>query len=293
MNDIIIVGEYNLVTQYQLDNLMLLEKEIRMTPFIKWAGGKRQLLGRINELLPNSFNNYYEPFIGGGAVLFNIRPTNSFINDINKALINTYIQIRDNHIELINLLKVLDKKVALYQKEFYYEARIEYNKLLKNNIYSVETAAYFIFLNKHGFNGLYRVNKKGEFNVPYGRYKNFNTNLITNKHYELLKNTEIYNLDYAKIFEMATPNDIMFLDPPYDCVFNDYGNDDGFNEEDQRRLAEEYKNLNTRALMIVAKTPLTEELYSKFIVEEYDKNYAVNIRNRFKSEAKHIIIKNY
>ena len=106
MNDIIIVGEYNLVTQYQLDNLMLLEKEIRMTPFIKWAGGKRQLLGRINELLPNSFNNYYEPFIGGGAVLFNIRPTNSFINDINKALINTYIQIRDNHIELINLLKL-------------------------------------------------------------------------------------------------------------------------------------------------------------------------------------------
>ena len=170
MNDIIIVGEYNLVTQYQLDNLMLLEKEIRMTPFIKWAGGKRQLLGRINELLPNSFNNYYEPFIGGGAVLFNIRPTNSFINDINKALINTYIQIRDNHIELINLLKVLDKKVALYQKEFYYEARIEYNKLLKNNIYSVETAAYFIFLNKHGFNGLYRVNKKGEFKRTSNRH---------------------------------------------------------------------------------------------------------------------------
>jgi DNA adenine methylase len=93
---------------------------------------------------------------------------------------------------------------------------------------------------------------------------------------------------------MATPNDIMFLDPPYDCIFNSYGNlEKDFDDDEQRRLAEDFKNLNTRALMVIAKTPLTEELYKKYIIDEYDKNYSVNIKNRFKSEAKHIIIKNY
>ena len=99
-----------------------------MTPFIKWAGGKRQLLGRINELLPNSFNNYYEPFIGGGAVLFNIRPTNSFINDINKALINTYIQIRDNHIELVQAVYKLDSYEC--DCNYYLKQKDYYNKFL-------------------------------------------------------------------------------------------------------------------------------------------------------------------
>lgn len=126
--------------------------------------------------------------------------------------------------------------------------------------------------------------------------KNFNTDLITENHHILLQNTEIFNTDYSEIFNMATPNDIMFLDPPYDCVFNDYGNiesENGFNEDEQRRLAEDFINLDTRALMVIAKTPLTEELYRNFIIDEYDKNYSVNIRNRFKSEAKHIVIKNY
>ena len=141
-----------------------------------------------------------------------------------------------------------------------------------------------------------RYNKKGEYNVPFGRYKNLNTDLVNESHHRLLQNTNIYNTDYSELFNMATPEDIMFLDPPYDCIFNDYGNlenEDGFNENEQRRLAEDFINLNTRALMVIAKTPLTEELYRNFIIDEYDKNYSVNIRNRFKSEAKHIIIKNY
>lgn len=279
-----------------------------MKPMLKYRGGKSKEIKFYEKYFRIEYDRYFEPFFGGGATYFYFEPNKAVINDLNNKLISFYNDVKYNFNQLkleLNQLQYIyeenqlefetlkkcnpNKKNHNNNEDLYYEMRKEFN--YPSGKYLHGTVYYFI--NKTAYSGMIRYNKKGEFNVPYGRYKNFNTNLITNKHYELLKNTEIYNLDYAKIFEMATPNDIMFLDPPYDCVFNDYGNDDGFNEEDQRRLAEEYKNLNTRALMIVAKTPLTEELYSKFIVEEYDKNYAVNIRNRFKSEAKHIIIKNY
>ena len=279
-----------------------------MKPMLKYRGGKSKEIKFYEKYFRIEYDRYFEPFFGGGATYFYFEPNKAVINDLNNKLIGFYNDVKYNFNQLkleLNQLQYIyeenqlefetlkkcnpNKKIHNNNEDLYYEMRKEFN--YPSGKYLHGTVYYFI--NKTAYSGMIRYNKKGEFNVPYGRYKNFNTNLITNKHYELLKNTEIYNLDYAKIFEMATPNDIMFLDPPYDCVFNDYGNNDGFNEEDQRRLAEEYKNLNTRALMIVAKTPLTEELYSKFIVEEYDKNYAVNIRNRFKSEAKHIIIKNY
>ena len=279
-----------------------------MKPMLKYRGGKSKEIKFYEKYFRIEYDRYFEPFFGGGATYFYFEPNKAVINDLNNKLIGFYNDVKYNFnqlkLELNQLQYIYEENQLEFEKlkecnpnikvnnnneDLYYEIRKEFN--YPSGKYLHGTVYYFI--NKTAYSGMIRYNKKGEFNVPYGRYKNFNTNLITNKHYELLKNTEIYNLDYAKIFEMATPNDIMFLDPPYDCVFNDYGNDDGFNEEDQRRLAEEYKNLSTRALMIVAKTPLTEELYSKFIVEEYDKNYAVNIRNRFKSEAKHIIIKNY
>lgn len=279
-----------------------------MKPMLKYRGGKSKEIKFYEKYFRIEYDRYFEPFFGGGATYFYFEPNKAVINDLNNKLIGFYNDVKYNYnqlkLELSQLQYIYEENQLEFEKlkecnpnikvnnnneDLYYEIRKEFN--YPSGKYLHGTVYYFI--NKTAYSGMIRYNKKGEFNVPYGRYKNFNTNLITNKHYELLKNTEIYNLDYAKIFEMATPNDIMFLDPPYDCVFNDYGNNDGFNEEDQRRLAEEYKNLNTRALMIVAKTPLTEELYSKFIVEEYDKNYAVNIRNRFKSEAKHIIIKNY
>ncbi len=111
-----------------------------------------------------------------------------------------------------------------------------------------------------------------------------------------MQRTEIYNYDYSKIFDMAEKDDFIFLDPPYDCIFSDYGNDnykDGFGEKEHRRLANDFRNLSVKALLVIGKTPLTEELYGKYIVEAYDKSYAVNIRNRFKSDAKHIIVTNY
>ncbi len=157
-------------------------------------------------------------------------------------------------------------------------------------------ALLYFFINKTAYSGMIRYNSKGEFNVPYGRYTNINTTLVTKGHNRLLSNTDIFNLDYSKIFEMAEEDDFMFLDPPYDCIFSDYGNTehkDGFNEKNHTELANAYKNLKCKALMVIGRTPLTEKLYGEMIIDEYGKSYAVNIRIRFKSTATHILISNY
>ncbi len=168
-----------------------------------------------------------------------------------------------------------------------------YNNIT-NSSYNYSTIYYFI--NKTAYSGMIRYNSKGQFNVPYGRYKNFNTSLLTDNHCTLLSNTEIYNFSYESIFEMANSDDFIFLDPPYDCVFSDYGNQemkDGFGEDRHRKLAQDFKKLKCKALMVIGKTALTEELYGDMIIDEYEKSYAVNIRNRFKSESKHIVVANY
>ena len=141
-----------------------------------------------------------------------------------------------------------------------------------------------------------RYNAKGEFNVPFGRYQKINTSLITKAHSNLLSLAEIYNLDYSEIFDMAKEDDFIFLDPPYDCVFSDYGNEeykDGFNDQYHIKLANDIKKLNCRVLLVIGRTPLTERLYGDMIIDEYAKTYAVNIRNRFKSSASHILVANY
>lgn len=141
-----------------------------------------------------------------------------------------------------------------------------------------------------------RYNNSGDYNVPFGRYPNLNTRLVTRQHSKLLQGAELFNADYKQIFDMAEEDDFIFLDPPYDCVFNDYGNIDmmnGFDETEHRRLAADFRNLPCRALMIIGKTPLTQELYDGFIFDEYYKNYAVNIKNRFNNDKMHIIVKNY
>ena len=154
----------------------------------------------------------------------------------------------------------------------------------------------YFFINKTAYSGMIRYNSNGEYNVPFGRYPNFNTKLVTPQHSQLLQNAQIFNVDYSQIFEMAENDDFIFLDPPYDCVFNDYGNIDmmnGFDETEHRRLAADFRNLPCRTLMIIGKTPLTEELYGNYIFDEYYKNYSVNIRNRFHNDKMHIIVKNY
>lgn len=283
-----------------------------MKPMIKYRGGKSKEIPHIMWHIPRFTGRYIEPFIGGGALYFYLEPREAIINDINKQLINFYKGVRNNFQKLRKELdeietlyeinrrdyetlkaKTPDERVEDRNEALYYLLRDMFNNKVSKE-YS--DALLYYFINKTAYSGMIRYNADGDFNVPYGRYKHFGTQQISLSHCELLKRTEIHNVDYSKIFNMCADNDFVFLDPPYDCAFSDYGNveyKDGFNEDSHRRLAEDFKNFSCKALMVIGKTPLTEELYRQFIVDEYEKSYAVNIRNRFKSEAKHLVIANY
>jgi len=283
-----------------------------MKPLVKYRGGKSKEIPHLIKHIPQFSGKYIEPFFGGGALFFHLEPKKAIINDINSKLISFYLGVKDNFELLKTELSEIEKVYAINRKKFeelksktpnervddeneplYYQIRDMFNDLTEKR-YS-EALLYF-FINKTAYSGMIRYNSKGEFNVPYGRYANLNTSLVTKAHNNLLAKTEIYNLDYAEIFRMADKDDFMFLDPPYDCVFSDYGNvehKDGFNERNHIELANQYKQLKCKALMVIGRTPLTEKLYGEMIVDEYGKSYAVNIRNRFKSEASHILISNY
>ena len=283
-----------------------------MKPLVKYRGGKSKEIPHLIKHIPQFNGRYIEPFFGGGALFFHLEPKKAIINDINSKLISFYLGVKDNFELLKTELSAIEKLYAINRKKFeelksrtpnervddeneplYYQIRDMFNDLTEKK-YS-EALLYF-FINKTAYSGMIRYNSKGEFNVPYGRYANLNTSLVTKTHNNLLNKTEIYNLDYSEIFRMADKDDFMFLDPPYDCVFSDYGNvehKDGFNERNHIELANQYKQLKCKALMVIGRTPLTEKLYGEMIVDEYGKSYAVNIRNRFKSEASHILISNY
>ena len=283
-----------------------------MKPIIKYRGGKSKEIPYLLKQIPTFKGRYIEPFFGGGALYFHLEPQQAIINDINEKLMQFYLGVRDNYAtfrleldhlnslytknrELFDSLKAItpNKKIDDANELLYYELRNMFNGLSPKK-YS-DTLLYY-FINKTAYSGMIRYNSKGEYNVPYGRYKNLNVDLVTKAHSELLQTSEIYNTDYSDIFSMVTPDDFVFLDPPYDCAFSDYGNAeyrDGFNEDSHRRLANDFRNLVCPALLVIGKTPLTEELYGDLIVDEYEKSYAVNIRNRFKSEAKHILVRNF
>jgi DNA adenine methylase len=283
-----------------------------MKPLVKYRGGKSKEIPNLINHIPNFSGRYIEPFFGGGALFFYLEPKKAIINDINSKLISFYLGVKDNFELLKTELSEIEKLYTINRKKFeelksitpnervddeneplYYQIRNMFNDLTEKK-YS-EALIYF-FINKTAYSGMIRYNSKGEFNVPYGRYANLNTSLVTKAHNNLLAKTEIYNFDYSEIFRMSDKDDFMFLDPPYDCVFSDYGNaehKDGFNESNHIELANQYKNLKCKALMVIGRTPLTEKLYGDYIVDEYGKSYAVNIRNRFKSEASHILVSNY
>lgn len=280
-----------------------------MNPVLKYRGGKSREILRFLQYIPDNFNRYIEPFFGGGAVFFYLEPDNAIINDLNGRLMMFYQQLRDDYpamrIQLDELqrqyevnqaeykrLKALspDERVPNANEDLYYKIR----ELFNHPDDSFLDGVLYFFINKTAYSGMIRYNNSGEYNVPFGRYPNLNTHLVTAQHSELLQRAELFNMDYRKIFDMAGEDDFIFLDPPYDCIFNDYGNIDmmnGFDETEHRRLAEDFRNLSCRALMVIGKTPLTEELYSGYIFDEYYKNYAVNIRNRFKNDKMHVVVK--
>lgn len=283
-----------------------------MKPLVKYRGGKSKEIPQLFKHIPKYSGRYIEPFFGGGALFFYLEPRRAIINDINSKLISFYLGVKENFEILSAELTQIGKTYAINRRRFeelksknpdkrveddneylYYQIRDMFNAITEKK-YS--DALIYFFLNKTAYSGMIRYNAKGEFNVPYGRYANLNTSLVTKFHSKLLATAEIYNLDYTEIFKMATQNDFLFLDPPYDCVFSDYGNvehKDGFNEKNHIELANQYKQLKCKALMVIGRTPLTEKLYGDMIIDEYGKSYAVNIRNRFKSEASHILVSNY
>ncbi len=283
-----------------------------MKPMIKYRGGKSKEIPNIMWHIPRFTGRYIEPFLGGGALFFHLEPRQAIINDINSKLIDFYRGVRDNYNNLrkeldeieiqytsnredFEKLKVLrpNERVVDKNEELYYLLRDMFNKTVDKK-YS--DALLYYYINKTAYSGMIRYNARGEFNVPFGRYQHLNTSSVTLSHSKLLQRAEIFNTDYNDIFNMCKEDDFVFLDPPYDCVFSDYGNKeykDGFNEDNHKQLAKDFAHLPCKALMVIGRTPITEELYKGYIIDEYEKSYAVNIRNRFKSAAKHIVVANY
>tara|TARA_B100001063_G_scaffold46185_1_gene40010 strand:+ start:7172 stop:7993 length:822 start_codon:yes stop_codon:yes gene_type:complete len=258
-----------------------------LKPIVKWSGGKKDELAKILPYLPQDFDTYLEPFVGGGAVYFHLNPNKAVINDVHNELTDFYKAIKKGHSDDIYEFM----KNHPNDEETYYKVRAYNNDTMLDN------AKRFYYLRKTCYRGMLRYNKKGEFNIPYGRYKNYNYEDIKNKNYEaLLKKTKIYNKDFKYIFKKYDDsNNFMFLDPPYDSEFTDYGYCQ-FGKKEHKRLARYIKKTSIKCLMIIGKTPFIEKLYAGYIVAEYDKKYRFKLHSgRVGNEinTKHLVIKNY
>lgn len=276
-------------------------RKTEIVPFVKWAGGKRQLLSKIQERIPENYNHYFEPFVGGGAVFFGTQPSKALINDINKALINTYQRICDSPKEFLSEVNKIDSEMWEDGKQYYYTIREHYNDKLMKSEYDVELAALFVFLNKHCFNGLYRVNGKGLFNVPYNNSRRVSVNgdsIIEISKY--LQGITIIDGDFEDACRDARKGDFVFLDSPYAPLnptsFEAYTKE-GFDIESHKRLAKLYDELTMRGcycMLTNHNTDLINELYG-------NKGYkidVVSVRRMINSDASNrvgeeVIICNY
>ena len=243
-------------------------KNASVAPFVKWAGGKRQLLPQIKERMPEKYNKYYEPFIGGGAVVFELLPEKAVINDINRALINAYRQICENPEKFICEVNRLDSELWEDGKAYYFSLREQYNDKLMREEFDIELAALFVFINKHCFNGLYRVNGKGLFNVPYNNSRKTSIDAEAIRAIsEYLKKVTILEGDFQSACEQASVGDFVFLDSPYAPLnptsFESYTKE-GFDIESHKRLAELFDELTQRGcycMLTNHNTELIRELY--------------------------------
>ena len=262
-------------------------KRKSLKPIIKWSGGKKDELTHIMPHIPDTYSTYLEPFIGGGAVYFHLNPSKAVINDVHKELVDFYQSIKNG-----NAPAIYDfMKEHPNDEETYYKVR----KYKTEDV--LDNAKRFYYLRKTCFRGMLRYNSKGEFNIPFGRYKTYNFEEIKNKEYEdLLKRTEIFNKSFETIFsKYDDDNNFMFLDPPYDSEFTDYGYC-SFGKEEHQKLAKCFKETKIKCLMIIGKTQLIEDLYKDYIVDDYEKKYRFKLHSgRVGDEinTKHLIIKNY
>lgn len=277
-------------------------KTLPLKPFTKWTGGKRQLLPELNRLIPQNFNEYYEPFVGGGALLFDLRPTVAFINDANEDLINAYRVIRDNVEELIDLLEV--HKIN-NTKEYYYKIRNLDRNDNFNKMSAVEKAARILYMLRVNFNGLYRVNSKGQFNTPYGRYSNpkivDRENLLNISEY-LKQDIKIMNDDFYNCVQNAKANDFVYFDPPYIPIstssnFTSY-TASKFDLKEQERLRDTFVELDNKGVYVMlsnSNTDIIYELYKDYRdnIKTVDANRMINSNSKGRGKIKEVIITNY
>lgn len=271
-----------------------------VAPVVKWVGGKRQLLDEIIPLLPKRINTYCEPFLGGGAVLFSIQPSKAIVNDLNMDLITVYEVIRDNVEELIESLKKHENT-----SEYFYVIRdLDRDKANYQALSKIEKASRLIYLNKTCFNGLFRVNSSGEFNSPFGHYKNPN---IVNEpvlravsKYFNTSNITFYGEDFAETLSRVGKGGFVYLDPPYDPVsdtasFTGY-NKGGFDRSEQIRLKHCCDDLTQRGIKFLLSNSATEfikELYQEYDITIVKAKRAINADASKRGAIEEVLIRNY
>ena len=323
-----------------------------MKPFIKYPGGKLKEFSLVERFKPTNIKRYFEPFVGGGSIYFNINISNSFINDKSEDLISLYNYVKKQDNEFFNYLNELNflwkqldtnnelntniinkekfvsytnksltlkskriqclenegNKISNEDKEnikltarktaFYMCIRDIYNDQKENK--QLHTACFY-FIREYCYSSMFRFSKNGNFNVPYGG-QSYNLKYITSKIKQMqsneiilyLKNTAIYNLDFEEFLNLFTldSNDFIFLDPPYDSEFSTYDNN-AFDKNEQIRLNKFLTNTKAKWMLIIKKTDFIDDLYNKFNIYEYDKNYLVSFKNRNNKDVKHLLITNY
>ena len=273
----------------------------KCAPFVKWAGGKRQLLSQIRERMPEKYNNYFEPFVGGGAVFFELLPEKALINDINRALINAYRRICNSPKDFLSSINMLDADMGEDGKKYYYALREHYNDKLMREEFDTELAALFVFLNKHCFNGLYRVNGKGLFNVPYNnsRAASVEEELIYAVS-ERLQGVTITDGDFEAACQTAQKGDFIFIDSPYAPLnptsFESYTKE-GFDVESHKRLAKLFDELTNRGCFCMLTNHNTDFINDLYGGKGY-KIDVVDVKRMINADAsnrvgKEVIICNY
>ena len=271
-----------------------------VAPVLKWVGGKRQLLGTLTPLLPQRITTYCEPFVGGGALLFNLQPNTAYVNDINGDLIRVYNVIKSDVESLITTLQEYKN-----ESDFFYAVRgWDRDKEKYSSLSDVQKAARILYLNKTCYNGLFRVNNAGEFNSPFGNYRNPNiVNAPTLRAVNSYLNTATVHLsstDYAEVLKTLPKGTFVYLDPPYDPVsdtssFTGYSKG-GFTRNDQIRLRECCDDLNARGLKFMLSNSATDfikEQYSAYHITVVQAKRAVNSDSTKRGEVDEVVVRNY
>lgn len=273
-----------------------------LQPVVKWVGGKRQLLPEIEKLIPEEYTTYYEPFIGGAAVLLNEMPKKAIVNDYNDELINMYKVIRDNVEELMVLLQEHQDKNT---SEYFYDVRAwDREPGYETEVTNVEKAARLLFLNKTCFNGLYRVNASGFFNSPYGKYKNpniVNEDKIRALHnYFNTSNITFRTGDFEDAVKYIRKGSFVYFDPPYAPLsptsnYTGYTSN-GFGKEDQirlRKLCDKLDKRGVKFLLSNSNVPFIQEQYKDYTIDVVGAKRAINSNGKKRGEVEEVLIRNY